>query len=106
MDKIWFAILGVGIATFLFRYSFIRIWGAVKKPAWLDAFLRYVPFAVMAALVTSSLVPSLQKNGLVWDNPFIWATLAAVLASAISKSLWLTILAGLSTLWIFPLILG
>lgn len=106
MDKIWMVILGIGIATFLMRYCFIRIWGSVNKPAWLDAFLRYVPFAVMAALVSSSLVPSIKQAGLVWNNPFIWATLAAVLASAISKSLWLTILAGLSTLWIFPLLFG
>ena len=54
---IWAIIVAMGVGTFALRYSFLGLSGYVEDvPPWLEQALRYVPAAVIAAIVFPALV--------------------------------------------------
>lgn len=54
---VWAVVLVVGVATFAVRFSFIYLFGRVDGvPSRLERALRFVPPAVLAALVAPALV--------------------------------------------------
>lgn len=53
---IWLTIIGLAIATFLIRFSFIGILGGRQMPAWLLTALRYVPVTILPALVAPAIM--------------------------------------------------
>ncbi|MDZ7746983.1 MAG: AzlD domain-containing protein [Halobacteriales archaeon] len=52
---IWLAILAGGIGTYTIRGSFIALYGRLELPATVENALRFVPAAVLAALVVPEL---------------------------------------------------
>ena len=51
MSDVWIVILALGASTFAVRFSFLGFVGARSLPAWALRLLRYVPVAVLPALV-------------------------------------------------------
>ncbi|WP_144921148.1 AzlD domain-containing protein [Halorubrum salsamenti] len=99
---IWLAILLIGLATYGFRLSFIHLFGRIDEvPSRIKRPLRYVPPAVLAALVLPDLVTI---------RPSVAATLvderliAGVVAGAVAwrtENVTATIGVGMVTLWLF-----
>ena len=54
--RIWVVMVAVGIGTYFIRYSFLGLVGDRPLPEWLLRALRYVPVAVMPALVAPLVV--------------------------------------------------
>lgn len=102
------AILGViavvGAATFAIRYSFIGLFGYVDDiPPQFRRGLRYVPAAVLAALVLPSLVVVGPDGALAVDK-----LLAGVVALAVAwwrEDILATIAAGMGAIWLLGLAL-
>lgn len=97
---IWGLIVGIGVLTFLIRLSFISLFGYLDEiPPQVVRGLRFVPAAVLAALVLPSFV-TLEPgaSGIAVD------TLAAgVVAFGVAwrtENVFATIGAGMVTLWI------
>ena len=98
---VWLAIVCIGIATYGFRLSFIYLFGRIDAvPPRIKRPLRYVPPAVLAALVLPDLVTI---------RPSVAATLAderliaGVVAGAIAwrtENVLATIAGGMGTLWL------
>lgn len=104
---IWFLILlaVASIGTFSLRFSFIALLGKIQEPAWFRRSLKYIPAAVMGALVSSSLF--IRNGQLVsWDNPRIWAAACAAIVGYFTKSLLWTILSGLVALFTLTHLIG
>ncbi|HEY5720487.1 MAG TPA: AzlD domain-containing protein [Gammaproteobacteria bacterium] len=97
---LWLTLLGAGLGTWLLRLSFIETWRWFAVPAWLERALRYVPAAVMAALVA----PALLRNGgaldLSLDNLRLLAGLLAAAVAWFSRNVLLTLAAGMGALWL------
>ena len=60
-------IAGIGVATFLIRFAPIALLARLELPAWLTQALRYVPPAVMAAIIAPPLffadgAPTIDPN--------------------------------------------
>ncbi|PJN94093.1 hypothetical protein CNY89_16575, partial [Amaricoccus sp. HAR-UPW-R2A-40] len=51
MSGTWVVIWGLGIGTFLIRFSFLGMIGDRALPDWAMRMLRYVPVAVLPGLV-------------------------------------------------------
>ena len=49
--NVWFVILAVGALNYLSRLSFIAAFGRRSMPAWLARSLKFVPAAMLTALV-------------------------------------------------------
>lgn len=102
MDKqtIWFAIILIGLGTFALRASFIEIGGRFALPAPVTRALRFLPAAVLSAIV----VPAVLRGeaGTLYfgiDNPRLIAGIAAALVAWKTKSVLATLAAGMGTLW-------
>ena len=101
---LWAIILGGLMVTYLIRLSFILLIPLERFPHRLRRGLRFVPPAVLAALIT----PEFLQPGGVWDisigNERLLAGLLATLVAWRTKNTWLTILVGMLALWLFTLL--
>lgn len=96
---LWLTILGAGLCTWLLRLSFIELWQWISVPPLLDRALRYVPPAVLAALVVPALVRSGGAIDLSPDNLRLVAGIAAAAVAWFSRSVLLTLATGMGMLW-------
>jgi branched-subunit amino acid transport protein len=91
---VWGTMAAIGALTFLTRLSFVAAWGRFMPPPLLREALRYVPPAVLAAIV----VPDVLMPGGALDlspaNPRLPAALVAALVAWRTRNALLTILAG------------
>lgn len=96
----WMIIVGMGVITFALRVSMIVLWGRLAIPEALSRALRFVPPAVFSALIAPALLRPTGPVDIAFTNPYLLAgTLAAVVAWR-WKSIFLTIAAGMISLWI------
>jgi branched-subunit amino acid transport protein len=97
---LWIIILGGLSVTYLIRLSFILLIPLDRFPERFRHGLRFVPAAVLAALVT----PELFRPGGSWDlslgNARLLAGLIAILVAWRTKNTWLTIAIGMLSLWL------
>lgn len=102
MDKqtIWFAIIVIGLGTFALRASFIEIGGRFALPAPVTRALRFLPAAVLSAIILPALLRA-EAGGLSFDpaNPRLIAGVVATLVAWKTKSVLATLAAGMGTLW-------
>ena len=96
---IWAVIVVLTIGTFLIRFSFLGLVGARHLPDWALRLLRYVPVAVMPALVTPMVLWPAATDG-VPDPARLLAALAALLVGALRRSMMGAIAAGMATLYL------
>lgn len=97
---IWAVVLAVGVATFAIRYSFIFLFGRIDGvPPRIESGLRFVPAAVLAALVAPAVVdPGPTVAATILDDRFLAGVVAAVTAWY-TDDMFVTIVAGLLALW-------
>lgn len=96
----WLIIGAIAVGTYLLRLSFIQAWQWIDVPPALARALRYVPAAVFAALVLPALTVS---GGAIDVSPANPRLVAGVLAAAVawySRSVILTLCAGMGALWL------
>jgi branched-subunit amino acid transport protein len=106
---LWGLIVVIGVATYLIRLSFIGLFGYLDEvPPALERALRYVPAAVLAALVLPSFITlGPDATGVAADR-LVGGTLAAAVAWR-TESVFATMAAGMGGLWlvrfvVFPLV--
>lgn len=98
---LWGVIVAIGIVTYAIRFSFIGLFGRIDTvPPVVQRALRFVPAAVLAALVFPALVtvrPTVV--GTLADDRL----LAGVVAGAVAwrtENVFATIAVGMGTLWV------
>lgn len=96
---IWGLIVLIGVLTFLIRLSFIGLFGYLDEiPPQVERALRFVPAAVLAALVLPSFVtPEPGAGGVAVDR--LAAGAVAGIAAWRTENVFVTIGAGMLTLW-------
>lgn len=105
---LWTTVLAAGIGTYLIRLSFLALFerrGTV--PPRLGRALRYVPAAVLAALVVPALVLAGGETGTPTFTPLrlLAGALAALVAWRTGSVLW-TIVSGMVALVVFEALVG
>jgi branched-subunit amino acid transport protein len=106
METIWITIIVAGLLTFGIRLSFILLMEKWNPPAWLERSLRYVPPAVLCAIIFPEL---LIRDGiffLSFDNSRLLAGLVAGLVGWRTKNVLITIAAGMLALYLFQLLIS
>lgn len=97
VPMLWAAIVAIGILTYLARLSFIGLFGYLDDiPRAVERPLRYVPAAVLAALVVPALVTP-GDGGVVVDR-LVGGALAVAVAWR-TESVFATMAAGMGGLW-------
>jgi branched-subunit amino acid transport protein len=99
--KLWLAIVAVGALNYLSRLSFIAAFGRRSMPAWLARPLKFVPAAMLTALILPMVVgaPAASAGLPAFDPRVVAAALAAGVAF-FTRSTLKTLGAGMLALWL------
>jgi len=96
---LWLAVAGAGAITFALRLSFIALLGRIEIPPLLGSALRFVPAAVFTAVVIPLLFYVNGAMEVSIGNERLLAGIAAVLIAWPTRSVPLTLVGGMATLW-------
>lgn len=102
----WGLFAAIGLGTFFLRLSFIYLFGKMEMPDWLRRALRFVPAAVLAALVFPALT---HTDGVLNLSPLNFRLIAGLVGALVAwktKNVLLTIASGMLVLWILQFIWG
>ena len=102
--NIWLVFLLGGLLTFGMRYSFIYLLGRFEIPKTLRRALRFVPPAVLTAIVIPDLFVRSGQIDVSLTNFRLLAGVVAVLVAWRTKNTLLTILAGMLALLVLEFI--
>lgn len=97
---IWGLIIVIGLGTFLLRFSGIQLLGSGSMPDWLARTLRYVPAAVLAAIVVPAIVHGGPDPGFHLENSRLLAGLVAAIVAWTTRSVLATLSVGMASLWL------
>ena len=89
-------ILGMMAVTFGVRYLPLLMSGRMEFPESLERALRFVPVAVLTALIAPMVLLPQGEWAVSLSNPYLVSSIAAVVAAVWRKNLMLTILIGLT----------
>jgi branched-subunit amino acid transport protein len=102
---LWLTILSIGLLTYAIRLSFILLLGKIEMPSSLQRTLRFVPVAVLSAIIFPELfLPGGTFNLSLGNARLLAGILAAVIAWR-TKNALLTIGVGMVGLWILQALL-
>lgn len=96
--KLWIVILAVGALNYASRLSFIAFFAHRTMPPLLARALRYVPAAMLTALIVPMIVA--PAVGPLSVNPKIPAALVASVVAWTTKSTPKTLASGMLALWV------
>jgi len=97
--KLWLVILVVGALNFFSRLSFIAFFARRSMPPMLALALRYVPVAMLTALIVPMVLPGPPMVVPDVPSPKILATLVAGAVAWLTHSTLKTLVAGMIALW-------
>ncbi|HLB50016.1 MAG TPA: AzlD domain-containing protein [Anaerolineales bacterium] len=98
--QLWITIGAMGLVTYLTRLSFIMAWGRLAMPDLVRRALRYVPTAVLSAIILPELLrPGGGALNVSLSNARLIAGLAAALLAWRTRNVLLTITIGMAVLW-------
>jgi branched-subunit amino acid transport protein len=92
---LWWVIAGGMIATYAGRLSFIGLIPPERLPGWLRKALRFVPPAVLSALVAPELLRPAGPLDISLGNTRLLAGLVASVVAWRLRNTWATLAAGL-----------
>lgn len=103
--NIWLVMLVGGLITFGMRFSLIYAFGKFHIPEAMRMALRYVPPAVLSAIVFPELFIRSDRLELSLDNHRLLAGLFAMIVAWASRNTLVTILAGMVALFVLQVVL-
>ena len=105
LTTLWLTMVVSGLLTFSLRLSFIALLDHWQPPELLRRALRFVPPAVLSAIIFPELLVRYNHLFLSTGNPRLLAGLAAALVAWRSKNVLLTIAAGMAVLLVLQMLL-
>ncbi len=97
-------IVGMGLITYAIRVSLFMLPPGVALPPWLLRSLRYVPAAVLSAIIAPELALPGGALDLTVGNERLVAGLLAILIAWRTRNVLLTVAIGMVALWLLQLI--
>ncbi|MBS4021451.1 MAG: AzlD domain-containing protein [Dethiobacter sp.] len=95
MESVLLIILGMGLVTYLPRFLPMYILTRLEIPPLVIAWLRYVPVAVLAALIVPGIFTAERQIYLSFQNSYLVAALPAFFVAWRTKSMLFTVTAGM-----------
>lgn len=106
MNNEWLMILGMAIVTFSVRYPVMAIVGHMELPPAILRALKYVPTAVLTAIIIPAVLIHDGKLNVAFDNAqLIGAIIATVIAWRTKSLLW-TIIGGMVAFAVWRVVTG
>ena len=99
--NLWLIILGMGFVTFGIRLVPIVLLGRIEIPLIMQRALRFVPPAVLTAIVVPELLYRDSQIDMSLTNVRLLAGLIAIVVAWRTKNALITIGVGMIALWVF-----
>jgi len=99
--KVWLVLFLGGIFTYLTRAFFIFLFGVWELPSWVKELLRFVPAAVLSALIVPEIFMDSGNFSLSLGNVRLLAGAVAIFTAIFTKNTLWTILTGMIFLFVF-----
>ena len=103
--NLWLLLLAMGAVTFLIRLSAIGLLGGAEIPPLVRRALRFVPPAVLSAIIFPELLRPDGALDISLGNLRLLAGLLAALVAWRTKNVVLTIAVGMAALWILQFLI-
>ena len=97
---LWLLVIGMGLITVALRLALIVSAGRLKLPPLLRQALKYVPPAVLSAIIFPEVMRPQGVLDLSVGNARLIAAVVAALVAWRTKNVLLTIAAGMIVLWL------
>ena len=102
--KLWVVIFAVGFLNYLSRLSFIALFANRQMPPLLERALKYVPAAMLTALVLPMIMAAPAAGATLAFNPKVVAAVIAGIVAFFTRSSLLTLSTGMAVLWLLQLL--
>jgi branched-subunit amino acid transport protein len=102
---LWLIIIAIGVLTFATRLSLILAWERITVPPRVQRALRFVPVAVLSAIILPALLLQNNTPALTLHNTRLLAGALAVVVAWTTRNALLTIVAGMGALWLLQFVL-
>jgi len=93
-------IAGMAAVTFGIRYLLFALADRIRMAPWIEASLRFIPPAVLTAIVLPAVLLPKGDWDLSWSNPYLVSALVAAAAGSATRNLLATIAIGLGAFFI------
>ena len=95
-NTIFITIIGMGVVTYLPRLLPVLLLSSKKLPPLVIAWLRFIPVAVLAAMLLPSLVVNDAQLDFSSSNLFLWAAFPTFLVAWKTHSLFGSVIVGMA----------
>jgi branched-subunit amino acid transport protein len=102
---VWLTVLAMGLVTYLIRLSVIGAIGHIDIPPLVQRGLRYVPPAVLSAIIFPELLRPAGVLDISPTNPRLIAGLLAIVVAWRTRNVLLTIAVGMLALWVLQAVM-
>lgn len=97
---LWLLLFAMGAVTFASRISMIALLGRIEIPDAVRRALRYVPPAVLSAIIAPELLRPAGPLDLSFGNVRLLAGIAATVVAWRTRNVILTVMAGMGLMWL------
>lgn len=98
--RIWLIMIAGGLLTYSCRFAFIGLIGDREFPELLKRALRFIPPAVLAAIIFPPILAPDQSLAVSPSNLRLYAAAVAALVAWRTRNILATIVAGMAVLWL------
>jgi branched-subunit amino acid transport protein len=103
--SLWLTVIAMGVITYALRFSLLGVLGRLEVPPLLNRALRFVPAAVLSAIIVPDLLQPGGKLNLSLSNARLLAGLLAMVVAWRTRNIVLTVALGLAALWALQAVL-
>lgn len=102
--NLWLIIIGMGVITYTIRLSMILMSGKVQLNDQLQGALRYVPPAVLSAIIVPEMIQPGGTLDISLGNERLLAGLIAIVVAWYTQNMIWTVAIGMITLWLLQVL--
>lgn len=103
---LWVTIVAAGLLTFVLRWSFIALIDTLEMPVAVRHALRFVPAAVLSAIIAPAVLVQDNAIALTPDNLRLLPALLAAVVAWRTRNILYTIATGMLALWALTALFG
>lgn len=97
-------VVAMGLVTYLIRLVPIALFTRLKLPVWTQQTMRYVPTAVLAAIIVPELILPNGTLDISPGNARLVAGLVAIVVAWRTRNVLLTVVVGMVVVWVMALL--
>ena len=102
-SEVFYLIIGMALVTYFTRIGALALFRFTGVPTWLNRWLKYVPVAILTALIVPSLLIPKGYLDISLNNHYLIAGIVAAFVAYKSRNIIATLSIGMSIMFVMKL---